>query len=121
MSNYETVVVFSSRFSESELKDEIKKIETLIQNNKGSITEVKPWGKKELPHAVRKEKLGNFVGFHFASDDSDTVSGVASVLRISEAVLKFQTHRLSDRVRKFKGSIRKRPTEGREEGVGADF
>ena len=65
------------------------------------------WGRKDLAYRVHKCKAGNFVCFKYESIKSDTVKNVAGVLRITEQVIKFQTHRIPDKMRKFKGNPRR--------------
>jgi ribosomal protein S6 len=44
---YESVVVFNPRLSDSQIKDEVKKVETLLAANDAKVSTVDTWGKKE--------------------------------------------------------------------------
>ena len=104
---YETIVVFKPDLTESQIKEEEKKIENLLKSEGGSSITVEPWGRKDIAYLVQKCKTGNYVCFRYESTKSDTVKNLTGVLRIADAVIKFQTHRHSDRVRKFKGNPRR--------------
>ena len=104
MRKYETVVVFDPDFSESRLKDEIHRVQTLIDNSQGQEVQVSNWGKKEIAYLAGKGRFGHYVAFNFSSGHADIIKDLAFNLRIMEGVLKFQSHRINERVRKFKGN-----------------
>lgn len=107
MRKYETVVVFDPSLGEAELKEEIKKTQTLLENNGAAEIDVDSWGKKEIAYLVGKTRYGHYVALNYRSASSETVAGVEGILRITDAVLKFQTHRINERKRKFKGNPKK--------------
>lgn len=111
---YETVVVLKPELNDAQVKEEEKKIENLLKQEGATALQAESWGRKDLAYSVRKRKAGSFVCFKYESAKSDTVRNVAGVLRIAEPVIKFQTHRLADRVRKFKGNPRR--AAGGEQG-----
>ena len=106
---YETIVVFKPDLNETQVKDEEKKIEALLTAEGATAISADFWGRKDIAYMVRKCKMGNFVCINFESEKSDTVKNVTGVLRITDSVIKFQTHRKNDRVRKFKGNPRRQP------------
>jgi small subunit ribosomal protein S6 len=115
MKKYELIVVFEPNLTEAQLKDETKKVQTLLETNQAEGVQVNPWGKKEIAYLVSKNKYGNFVAFNFSGSNPSLVTSVSSQLRIADNVLKFQTHRINERVRKFKGNPRRKPAS--EEGA----
>jgi ribosomal protein S6 len=117
---YESVVVFNPRLNDSQLKDEIKKVETILTSNKATISGVDQWGKKEMSFAFQKQKFGVFVSFNYESANHDAPNALQSILRITDSVHKFQTHLIRTKTRKFKGNP-KRLTQPRGEGDEFDF
>lgn len=107
MRKYETVVVFAPSLGEAELKDAIKKVQGIIESRGGTEITVNPWGKKEIAYPVGKNTHGHFICFNFSSENSDLVAELTALLRITERVIKFQTHRLNETSRKFKGNPKK--------------
>jgi small subunit ribosomal protein S6 len=112
MAKYEAIVVFKPDMQETQVKDEERKIESLLRQEGASSVAVEQWGKKDLSYIVRKYKNGYFTCFKFESAKSDTVKNLSSVLRISETAIRFQTHRINERLRKFKGNPRRTGEQG---------
>lgn len=120
---YETIVVFNPELGEAKIREEQKRVEGLIKNEGGDKIAVDDWGKKELPFLVKKQRYGYFVCINFESSKASTVAGVTSTLRITDSVLRFQTHRINERPRKFQGNRKRRVTAGADEfgGLEADY
>lgn len=126
MRKYEAVVVFDPNLSEGDVKEESKKVQTLLETHKAHNVQSNFWGKKEIAYLVGKHRWGNFVAFNFQSESPETVSSVSNILRITDNVLKFQTHRINERARKFKGNPKKlanaqRAAEEQQESAEAEY
>jgi len=106
MKKYETIVVFTTTLNENELSAEISKVQTLLESNGATDVSIQRWGRKEIAYTVKKQRFGNFVVFNFSSDHSDTIDKTSRILVITDSVLKFQTHIISDRRRKVKSTAR---------------
>ena len=115
--SYETIVVLDPNLNESDLKDEVKKVQTILENKGALDVKADSWGKKEISYLVRKQQYGNFVCYNYRSEAEPTIKDITAILGITEKVIKFQTHRKADRSRKFKGNPkRKDPVD-----LGDDF
>ena len=122
MRKYESIVVFAPTLGEARLKEETTKIENLIQAQQGQNLKVDSWGKKEIAYPVEKHKFGHYRCFCFETDNHAIIDVLQGQLRISDSVIKFQTHRLNEKVRKFKGNPRRvRPAEGLGEVADGEF
>lgn len=104
---YESVVIFNPRLSDAQLKEEVKKIETLLKNNSADVKSVDMWGKKEAAFEFKKQRMGYFVAFNYESANHEAPRELQSVLRITDSVHKFQTHLINTKPRKFKGNPRR--------------
>lgn len=104
---YESVVIFNPRLSDAQIKEEIKKIETLLKTNKADIKSVDTWGKKEAAFEFNKQRMGYYVAFNYESANHEAPSELQSILRITDSVHKFQTHLIKTKTRKFKGNPRR--------------
>jgi small subunit ribosomal protein S6 len=104
---YESVVVFNPRLSDAQLKEEIKKVESILQSNNAQITGVDAWGKKEMAYEFNKQRAGVFVAFNYESANHEAPNALQSILRITDSVHKFQTHLINSKPRKFKGNPRR--------------
>jgi len=101
---YESIVVFSPKLNDSQLKDEIKRVEGILTSQKATMIGVDSWGKKEISFLVKKERFGHYVVFNYESANHQAPNELTTVLRISENVQLFQTHVINTKVRKFKGN-----------------
>lgn len=105
--SYETILVYPSSFTEVEIREETAKFETFLKASGGFDVKVDHWGRKDIAYEVSKNKIGIFVCVSYSSNVPETVGLIANNLRISERVIKFQTHRIADKVRKFKGNLKR--------------
>lgn len=117
---YESVVIFNSRLNDSQIKDEIKKVENLLKSNNANITGVDTWGKKEIAYAFNKQRTGYYVVFNYETANHEAANTLQSILRITDSVHKFQTHMINSKTRKFKGNP-KRLTQPRTDSDDFDF
>jgi ribosomal protein S6 len=117
---YESVVVFNPRLSDSQIKEEVKKVEALLAAQKAKVSTVDTWGKKEAAFSFGKQKFGYYVVFNYETANHQAANELQSVLRINESVQKFQTHLIHTKVRKFKGNP-KRLQNPRTDGDDFDF
>lgn len=113
MRKYESIIIFDPALGEDKVNKEVSKIENLIKNAGASQLNVNSWGRRTIAYKVGRHKNGVYVEFKFDSDKHDIIETLTNQLRITESVIKFQNHRLPDRVRKFKG----RPG-GKQVGLG---
>ncbi|MCO6430012.1 MAG: 30S ribosomal protein S6 [Deltaproteobacteria bacterium] len=107
MRKYETIVVLSPELNDSQIKQELKKFETVITSKGGQNFSVDPWGKKDLAHPAKKFASGRYVCLNYETSDYGTVESLNGLLRLSDSVLKHQSHKLSSKVRKYKGNPKK--------------
>jgi ribosomal protein S6 len=117
---YESVVVFNPRLSDSQVKEEVKKVEALLAAQNAKVSTVDTWGKKEAAFSFGKQKFGYYVVFNYETANHQAANELQSVLRINESVQKFQTHLIHTKVRKFKGNP-KRLQNPRTDGDDFDF
>jgi small subunit ribosomal protein S6 len=60
--DYELTVVISPSVADDEVTATLeKKVSQLITERGGSITEVKPWGRKKLAYPIKNYTEGNYV------------------------------------------------------------
>ena len=74
------------------------------------------WGRKEIAYPVGRHKFGHFVCFNFSVDRDEEgthslVDNLVGILRITDAVIKYQVHKIHERVRKFRAELAARQFE----------
>lgn len=109
---YESVVVFNPKLNDSQLKDEIKKFETILTNNSVPKVTVEILGRKELAYIVKKERFGTFVNFKYETENHQAPNTLSSLLRIADSVQKFETHVVGQPKRKVKVNPKRTTTPG---------
>lgn len=110
MKKYETVIIFAQSLSEAAIKDELKKIEKVLEPYKLQDYKVDNWGRKQIAYTVKKQSAGTFICLSYGTEQHDAPNVLAGYLRISDPVIKFQTHVTSNRARKFKGNPKRKPS-----------
>lgn len=118
MRKYETVVVFHPNLNKDGLEAEITKVKELLSANGATDIVVKQWGKREIAYPAKKQKYGYYVAFYYDSRQYGVPAAAAALFRINDQILKFQSHRMAEHVRRFKGNprrLKKAGFEGEEE------
>ena len=96
MRDYELTVVISPSVADDEVTATLeKKVSQFITERGGSITEVKPWGRKKLAYPIKNDNEGNYVLTIFKMDPNLTAE-LESSLELSEEILRHLLVRLSD-------------------------
>jgi small subunit ribosomal protein S6 len=94
--DYELTVVISPSVADDEVTATLeKKVSQFITERGGSITEVKPWGRKKLAYPIKNYTEGNYVLTLFKMDPKLTAE-LESSLELSEEILRHLLVRLSD-------------------------
>lgn len=86
---YETIYILRSDVAREVSEAVAGRVVDAI-NTAGQVTSIENWGRRKLAYAMGKQKRGLYVYFQYAGV-GDLVSEVERTLRLSEAVLKFQT------------------------------
>jgi small subunit ribosomal protein S6 len=104
MRKYESIIIFRPEQSDAQVKTEMKRFEGILQGKGVKTPNVDVWGKRDIAYVVKKSKTGKFVCLRYETDDHSAVEALTSILRISDSVLKYQSYRINEKVRKFKGN-----------------
>ena len=68
MKSYELMLIFDPSLEESKITEELSKITSLIEKNKGEILSKDIWGIKRLAYPVKHQENGFYVLLYFNSD-----------------------------------------------------
>lgn len=104
MRKYESIIIFRPEQSDAQIKSELKKFETILQGKGVSAANIDHWGKRDIAYTVKKSKTGKFVCLKYETDDHSAVEALTTMLRISDSVLKYQSYKINEKMRKFKGN-----------------
>jgi small subunit ribosomal protein S6 len=87
---YETVFILDPDLTEDDTEKAIKRVQTVIEGQKGKIALMDRWGKRKLAYRVKKKLKGNYVRVVYYGEPK-AVAILERNLRIMEETLKFLT------------------------------
>lgn len=61
MKKYEIMYILSATLEDSARKEEIAKLQGILEANKAKVTDVKEWGVKDFAHPIKKQLKGYYV------------------------------------------------------------
>lgn len=87
MNQYEIAVLYDPQL-EIDLSKAETKVEKIITENKGKITEKDNWGKRKLAYAINKHDNAIYV-FYTVELPGENVANVEKTLNITDEVIRF--------------------------------
>ena len=87
MNQYEIAILFDPDL-EVDLDKATSKVEKIITDNGGKITNTDNWGKKKLAYPIRKHDSAVYV-FYTAEVPGESVRKIESILNITDEVIRF--------------------------------
>lgn len=88
MQEYELVYILAPTFEEDQLSGAYDSVSALVQNLKGQVAEVKPWGRRRLAYPIKGFREGNYVEMRFQLGAS-AAAELERNLRLNEAVIRY--------------------------------
>jgi small subunit ribosomal protein S6 len=87
MSSYEGMFVLRPDLAKENLEKVVSQIQDIITKQKGSIGEIKEWGKQRLAYPIKKYKEGSYylVNFHM---DTAALSAIKRAFGLNESILR---------------------------------
>lgn len=117
---YETLVLIHPEQGEPGAKDIAARIRTLIEDQKGTVTQVQEWGLRELAYLIGKQRRAFYVLYEYRS----TPAGLLEIernLKLMDPVLRFVSVRQAENApptpeRHLRRPEREEPEFGADEG-----
>ncbi len=88
MKKYETVFILDPGLDEITWDKEVKKLEELIENNKGKIIQTQRWGLRKLSYRINKKNEGYYVLIQFEAPAS-IIRELDRYYKLNESCLRF--------------------------------
>jgi len=85
--NYELVVIFDPSLEEEAVDTELSKITSIIEKEKGKISDVDKWGIRKLSYPIKKQESGNYIIIYFSSKNA-AISELDRVNKINDKILR---------------------------------
>lgn len=96
MNTYELAILFDPDL-EVDLEKATAKVEKLVTDNGGSITNVDNWGKRKLTYTIKKHDMAVYV-FYTADIPAESVRKIESILNITDEVIRFMVTRVDHKM-----------------------
>lgn len=87
MRNYELVVIFDPSLEEEAVDTELSKITSIIEKEKGKISDVDKWGIRKLSYPIKKQESGNYIIIYFSGKNA-AISELDRVNKINDKILR---------------------------------
>jgi small subunit ribosomal protein S6 len=85
---YETIFILRSDLGETEVKDSIRRFESLVATGGGEMLETDEWGFRELAYRIHNERRGYYVRLDYAATGL-VMNEVERNLKLSDRVLRY--------------------------------
>ncbi len=102
--NYELVILARPELTAKEVEELAARFCGILESQKATEIEVEHWGRRQIAFQINKYSSAHYVNIYFSANNSDLVSEVSALLKISEDILKFQFHKINTKTRKFQGN-----------------
>ena len=97
---YEELFIVKPDTSEEDVDSFIEQIKAVITDGKGTVDKVDKWGVRKLAYRVQKFAEGNYTLIQFTSTPG-LVHEVERRMRVTDAVIKFITVRIDEKIKKI--------------------
>jgi small subunit ribosomal protein S6 len=95
MRYYETLYIINPNLGDENYGGVVTKFNDLVENKKGTVTNVDEWGKKTLAYEVKKFDKGYYVLLQYCGDPG-IVAELERDMKLDDRVLNYQTVKLSN-------------------------
>ena len=98
MAKYELMYINRADAPDEEIDKLIAQMETVVSGAGGKTEKIDKMGRRRLAYRVKKQREGFYVLFTFEGN-GDTVREFERRLKVTDAVIKFMTVRIDERVK----------------------
>ena len=88
MRNYEIMLIFDALLEEDAIGKELKKVTSIIEKGKGSITDSQKWGVRRLAYPIKHQENGYYHLINFSSTEV-VVNEIDRVNKINDKLLRY--------------------------------
>src|SRR5918912_329456 len=97
---YEELFIVRPDITEEEVDPIVDQVRSTVTGSGGTVDKVDKWGVRKLAYRVEKRNEGYYVLVQFTSSPT-TVKEIERRLRVNDAVLKFITVRIDEKLKKI--------------------
>ena len=90
MNHYESTFILNPALSETQVKDVIKKYQTLLKDNGCKIVDTESWGLKKLAYSIQNKLSGFYVLIDFEYEgDLNIIDNYETELKRDERIMRY--------------------------------
>ena len=97
---YEELFIVRPDVTDEEVDGIVEPIRGVVTNAGGTVDKVDKWGVRRLAYKVEKRNEGYYILMQFTTGGSTVVREVERRLRVNDAVMKFITVRIDEKLKK---------------------
>lgn len=105
---YDLIFIVRPTTPEEEVKKLTETLEHTVAEKGGKVEKVENWGTKRLAYRVAKNREGIFVYLQLKGSQGEMVKELERRLKVAEPVIKYQTIRLDEQMKRQKKLTDKR-------------
>lgn len=100
MKDYETTFIVNSQLESDKIEGIIKRVESIITEDKGIIKSTEQWGRKKLAYPIAKQQFGFYVHIQFKAP-STVIAKLEREYKLNESILRYLTVKTDKKVLKL--------------------
>jgi small subunit ribosomal protein S6 len=98
---YEELFILRPDSTEEEVDAMVEQVKSIVTNAGGTIDKEEKWGVRKLAYKVQKRAEGYYILIQFSTAAASTVHEIERRLRVSDAVMKFITVRIDEKLKRL--------------------
>ncbi len=108
MRTYEELFIVNATATEEEQDAIVEMLRGVITTGGGTLDKVEKWGIRKLAYRVNRQTEGAYILLEFSTESAETAKEVERRLRVTDAVIKFITVRMDERMRRVEKRKKRR-------------
>lgn len=111
---YDLIFICMPTTPEEEIAKIISTLEHAVAERHGKVEKADKWGTRKMAYRVAKQREGYYVYMSIRGAQSDLIKELERRLRVTDAVIKYQTIRLDEEIKRQQKLIGRRERRARQ-------
>ena len=111
---YDLIFICMPTTPEEEIAKTISTLEHAVEVHHGKVEKMDKWGTRKMAYRVAKQREGYYVYMSIRSAQSDLIKELERRLRVTDAVIKYQTIRLDEEIKRQQKLVGRRERRARQ-------
>jgi small subunit ribosomal protein S6 len=111
---YDLIFICMPTTPEEEIAKVIATLEHAVEVHHGKVEKMDKWGTRKMAYRVAKQREGYYVYMSIRSAQSDLIKELERRLRVTDAVIKYQTIRLDEEIKRQQKLVGRRERRARQ-------